>query len=171
MSKEVQPIFLLGRTQGRRFSFYFFPSRFILHNRQMTFEPAFSEPQSHWSSLPLPTTPGQTDGARRELGNVKDPPHPGRTRPHPRTKSFHKSAIPTNWGRKRRSPGSILPRTVWGPIPGFVEPTPPGEDKVPSPDHNPSIHLHLQQTGDEIGDPRVDTATHGVETPNPRADH
>ena len=36
---------------------------------------------------------------------------------------------------------------------GFVEPPPPGEDKVPSPDQKSVIHGQLQQTGDENGGP------------------
>ena len=32
---------------------------------------------------------------------------------------------------------------------GFVDPAPPGEDKVTTQYRNPSIHLQLQQTGDE----------------------
>ena len=35
----------------------------------------------------------------------------------PDQKSFHISTIPTTRGRKQRSPGSILPRTVWKPQP------------------------------------------------------
>ena len=53
---------------------------------------------------------------------------------------------------------------------GFVEPAPPGEDNVSSPIRNLTIRLQLQQTGDENGVLRVDTAPHGVATPTPLAD-
>ena len=43
--------------------------------------------------------------------------HPGEMEndrvPYPDEKSFHAPATPTHRGRKRRSPGSIPPRTVW----------------------------------------------------------
>ena len=38
--------------------------------------------------------------------------------PSPNQRSFHTSITPTNRGRKRRSSGSIPPRTVWKPQPG-----------------------------------------------------
>ena len=68
-------------------------------------------------------------------------------------KSFHTSATPKNWGRKRWFPGSIPPRTVcklqphclivyW---PGFIESAQPGEDIVPSPDQK-SFHTSTTRT-------------------------
>ena len=83
----------------------------------------------------------------------------------PDQKYFHISTTPTAWGRKRRCPGSIPPRTVWNPQPhwliadwqGLMEParrescpsgqrrafTAPGEDKVSSPDQ---ISFHISTT-------------------------
>ena len=74
------------------------------------------------------------------------PRHPRRIRSHPSDhKYLHATVTPTHRGRNRRPRGSIPPLTVWKPQLhhqliadwlGFVEPAPPGEDKVPSPDHN-----------------------------------
>ena len=43
--------------------------------------------------------------------------HGGDKVPSPDQKPFHISVTPTTWGRKRRSPGSIPPHTVWKPQP------------------------------------------------------
>ena len=63
--------------------------------------------------------------------------------------------------KKRWSPVSIQPRTVWKPQSHWLlakpqpgvrrssDPAPPGEDKVTPQHHNPSIYLQLPQTGDE----------------------
>ena len=49
----------------------------------------------------------------------------------------------------------------------FVKPASPGENKVPSPDCK-SLHISItKKTGDENGDPRVDSTPHGVETQLP----
>lgn len=40
---------------------------------------------------------------------------------------------------------------------GLVEQAAPGEDKVPSPDHKPSLNVHFQQPGVKTVIPRVDT--------------
>ena len=74
-------------------------------------------------------------------------------------KSFHAITSPTHRGRKRWSPWSIPPRAVWKPPThwliadwlGFVEPAPPGEDKIQSRIRYPSIHLQPQHTGDDNG--------------------
>ena len=72
-----------------------------------------------------------------------EPAPPGEDKdPSPDHKAFDTFTIPTNRGRKRRSPRSTPPCTVWKPQPhcmivdwlGFVEPAPIGEDKVSSPD-------------------------------------
>ena len=69
--------------------------------------------------------------------------HPGRIRSHPRTRnpSIHLKLQETG-DEIDGSPCSTSPRTVWKSQPlwpiadwrGFVEPAPPAEDKVPSPD-------------------------------------
>ena len=85
----------------------------------------------------------------------------------PHHKSRNTSSIPTIWGRKQRSPGSIPPRAVWKPQPhwliadwlGLMEPAPgesfpsgqrrspaaPGQDRVSSPDHK-SFHISTTPT-------------------------
>ena len=91
-------------------------------------------------------------------------------------KSFHVSTTPTNRGLKRKSPGSIPPRTMWKPqthwlIADWLELTeqargescPSGYnvDVAPHPGRtrfhpritNPSIYLRLQQTRDQDSDP------------------
>ena len=110
----------------------------------------------------------------------------------PDHKSFHKSASPANRGRKRRSRGSLLLRTVWKPQPHLWlligwgsciqcgesyrsgqrrDPAAPGDDKVSSPEFEILPYLfdsNNPRVKAEI--PRVDTAPHGVETPTPLAD-
>ena len=53
---------------------------------------------------------------------------------------------------------------------GFVEPAVSGEDKVPPRIRNASIYVQLQHTSTKRP-PRVDTASHGVETPGPWDDY
>ena len=91
--------------------------------------------------------------------------------PSPDHKSFHVSTTPSNRGRKRRSPGSIPPRTLWKPQPrwlvadwlGLMEPArgesfPSGQRRGSAAPKeigsqprikNPSVSLQLQQPGDE----------------------
>ena len=54
---------------------------------------------------------------------------------------------------------------------GFVEPAPPGEDRVSSPDQK-SFHKCSNPTnqGCKTVPPRVETAPHGVAIPTPQAD-
>ena len=83
-------------------------------------------------------------------------PHPGRIGSHPRIKNPSKSLQFQTQGRKRRSPASIPPRTVWKPQPQWLvadwlglmapawvescpssqrrDPAEPGEDLVSSSD-------------------------------------
>ena len=93
----------------------------------------------------------------------RGPATPGEDRvSSPELKSFHVSTTQTTWGRKRGSPGPILPRTVLKPKPhwpvadwlGLMEPAcgescpsgqrrgpvAPREETFPSPDHK-SFHL------------------------------
>ena len=121
---------------------------------------------------------------------IEVPPHPGRIGSHlviktfpygpaapgedsfPSSgqKSFNISTTPPTWGRKRKSPGSILPRTMLKPQPhwlvadwlGLMEPAggepclsfqgqgyaAHGEVKVPSPDQN-SFHTSAFPTNRE----------------------
>ena len=105
-----------------------------------------------WREFPL----GTTSRSRRTRGRIGS---------HPRIRNscISLKLTPTSWGRKRRSPGSIPPRTVWKPQPhwlvanwlGFMEPAggescpsgqgrgraAHGEVKVPSPDQNPSTSM------------------------------
>ena len=56
---------------------------------------------------------------------------------------------------------------------GFMEPAPLGEkgEKTPSPDHNSFFYMYNSiKMGTQAMIPRVDTATHGVQTPPPLAD-
>ena len=63
--------------------------------------------------------------------------------PSPDHKSLHTATKTINQGRKRWTPRPIPPRTVWKPQShrliagwlGLVESSPPGEDKVSSPDY------------------------------------
>ena len=83
------------------------------------------------------------------------PRHPRRIRSHPSDhKYLHATVTPTHRGRNRRPRGSIPPLTVWKPQLhhqliadwlGFVEPAPPGEDKVPSRDDE-SFHTSTPLT-------------------------
>ena len=74
----------------------------------------------------------------------------------PDHKSFRTSTTPTYRRRTWLSPGSIPPRAVWKPQPGVrgasAQRHPGGIWSHPRVG-NPSIHLKLQQTGDENGDP------------------
>ena len=116
------------------------------------------KPQPHWV---IADWLGLKERARARvapLANVEVPPHMGRLWSYPRIRnpSVSLHLTPITWGRKRGSPGSILPRTVWKPLPhwlvadwlGLMEPADGegflsvqvrgcaahGEVKVPSPD-------------------------------------
>ena len=93
-----------------------------------------------------------------------DPAPPAENKvPTQHHESLHTSTTPTNRGRKRLSPGSIEPRTVWKPQPhsgcllnpnlGFQSHHHPGRITCHPRIRNPSIHLQPQQTGDENSDP------------------
>ena len=110
-------------------------------------------------------------------GQHRGPAAPGEDRvSSPDEKFFHISTTPTTRGRKRRSPGSIPPRTVWRPQPhwlaadelGLMEPArgegcpsgqrrgpaAPGEDRVLSPDHKSfNISTTLTTWGRKRGSP------------------
>ena len=120
-----------------------------------------------------------SQGAARvtPLANVEVPPHPRRIGSSPRIRnpSISLQLSPTTWGRKRGSPGSILPSTVWKPQPhwlvadwlGLMEPAggegfPSGQGRGRAADgrlrfhhriRNYSLSLQFQQTGDQEGDP------------------
>ena len=120
--------------------------------------------QPHWVITDWLGSCSQRSAITAPLANVEVPPHPGRIGSHPRIRnpSISLQLTPTSWGRKRGSPGSILPRTVWKPQPhwlvpdwlGLMEPAggescPSGqgrgcaaheEVKVPSPDQ---IFFHI----------------------------
>ena len=106
------------------------------------------------------------------------PPHPGRVGSYPRIRnpSISLQLTPTNRGRERGSPGSILPRTVWKPQhtglmlfgwgswsqratriapPAKVEVAPLTRRLRSYPRIRTfSISLQLQPTGDQDGDPK-----------------
>ena len=106
------------------------------------------------------------------FGQRRCPAAPGEDNfPSPDQTYFQVLTTPTARGRKRRSPGSIPPRTVWklephwlvadwlrlmepawvesGPSGQHRDPSAPGEDKVSSPDEKSFLPLKLQQPGDE----------------------
>ena len=115
---------------------------------------------------------------------------PGEDRVFPRIRnpSISLQLTPTTWGRKRRFPGSILPRTVWKPQPhrlvadwlGLMEPArgenclseqprgpaTPGEDGSHPRIKPLSISLQLQQPGDENADPPGRCRPTWCENPN-----
>ena len=110
-------------------------------------------------------------------GSYMEPAHPGENRfLSPYQKSFH-ACTTTTRGRKRSSPRSTPPRTVWKPRPtsrsliecSCMKPAHPGEDRFPSPDQKSSIHLQLRRLGDKTVIPRVNPAPHCVQTPTPLA--
>ena len=70
---------------------------------------------------------------RHMVGKVPSPDH----------ELFHTSTNPISRGRKRWSPESIVPRTIWKPQ--FGGPATPGEDKVQSTDHK-SVHTSTTPT-------------------------
>ena len=107
--------------------------------------------RKRWSPRPIPlrTVWSPQPGVRSSQR------HPGQDKVStPGQKSFYTSSTPTNWERKRWPPGLIPPRTLWKPLNmRFIEPAPPGEDKVTSRIGTIFIPLQLQQTGDENGGP------------------
>ena len=109
-------------------------------------------------------------------GQRRGPAAPGEDKfPSPDQKAFHTSTTPTTRGRKRSSPRSTPPSTVWNPQPywliadwlGLMEPArgrsfpsgqrrgraAPGRGKAHRRMINISILVQLQQPGDENGDP------------------
>ena len=108
-------------------------------------------------------------------GQRRDPAAPGKDRvSFPDYKPFHIFTTPTTRGRKRRFPGSILPRWVWKPQPywlvadwlGLVEPA--RDECFPSGQRRgPGAHEEVRQNGHETADPpgRYRSAWYG--NPNP----
>ena len=119
--------------------------------------------------------------------NVEVPPHPWEDNlVSSGQKSFHAAATPTALGQKCRSPGSIPPRTVWksqphwliadwlrfvGPARGAScpsgqrrSPAAPGENRVLSPDQNPSMHYNSNSLGTKTEIPRNDTPPYVAQT-------
>jgi len=114
------------------------------------------KPQPHWLIADSLGLMESACGESRPSGQ-RGPAAPGEySFPSPDQQFFQISTTPTTRGRKRRSPGSIPPRTVWKLQPhwlvadwlGFMEPAygesfpsdqrrspaAPGEDKVSTPE-------------------------------------
>ena len=83
----------------------------------------------------------------------------------PDHESFHTSTNPTRRGRKRWSPVSVAPRTVWKPQ--FVGQRHPGRTRCNPRIINHSIHLQLQHTGDEHCPPGQSIPPRTVWKPQP----
>ena len=89
------------------------------------------KPQPHWLDADWRTLINPARGESCPSGQRQGSAAPGEDMVSPTDhKSFHISTTPTTWGRKRRSPGAIPPRTVWKPQPhrlvtdwlGLIEP-------------------------------------------------
>ena len=80
------------------------------------------------------------------LGFVDPVPPSGRIRFHPRIKnpSIH-LRLQQIGGKDGGTPGRYRPPRCGNPSQGFVEPAPPGEDNIPSPDHK-SFHTSTKLT-------------------------
>ena len=90
-----------------------------------------SKTQPHWLVADWLGLMEPMHGKSCLSGQRRDPAIPGEDKESsPDQKSFHISTNPMTWGRKRRSPRSIPPRTVWklephGPVVdwlGLMEP-------------------------------------------------
>ena len=152
---------------------------------EMTVIPAFSEPQSHWPRAPPPPVLGQSAGEARAAGVAPRgytaiSPHPGRIGLHPRfcNPSIHQQLRqprdengdapdrhrPARCGNPNPTGRSLI---GWG---SRKKPTPPGDDRIPSPDQK---YLHTSITLTTWGRKRRFAASKPrrmVETPAPLAD-
>ena len=80
------------------------------------------------------------------LGFADPVPPSGRIRSHPRiTNHFIHLHLHQTGGKDGGTPGRERPPRCGNPNQGFVEPAPPGEDKIPSPDHK-SFHTSTKVT-------------------------
>ena len=131
--------------------------------KQITFNPAFSEPESHWlRGAPRPLAANGVGAGRAARiiprRNVEVPPHLGRTKFHSRIINHSTHLLNSN------KPGAKMvilrvdtAHTVLKPQPhylsvdwlGFVKPMAPGDDRIPSTDHKSFHASKLRQTVDE----------------------
>ena len=145
----------------------------------MHFNPAFSEPQSHWSrgfTRPRPVSGRGARGGSCSSGERRCPAAPGEDKaPSPDHKPFHTSnshelgtkTVPPRVDTASHSGSSNWLVADWM---GFVEfrRTRGGQGLITSSKIFPCLY-NSKKPGTKTVIPRVDTAPHGVETPIPLA--